>query len=127
MRNSAWFFVAGSLLLVGAQNEHCAEHGFSHQQATNGAGPGNPQRLNSLPVSMAISPDGRYVVTVNAGLGTYESKYQQSLAVFDTKTGTLTDFPITDGGAGEADALLRSGFQQRWETCVREHRVGDGP
>ena len=37
--------------------------------------PGNPQRLNSLPMSMAISPDGRYVVTVNAGYGTYESKY----------------------------------------------------
>ena len=55
--------------------------------------PGNPQRLNSLPMSMAISPDGRYVVTVNAGYGTYESKYQQSLAVFDTQTGTLTDFP----------------------------------
>jgi len=29
--------------------------------------PGRPQRLNSLPISMAVSPDGRYVVTVNAG------------------------------------------------------------
>ena len=42
---------------------------------------------------MAVSPDGRYVVTVNAGYGTYESKYEQSLAVLDTQTGTLTDFP----------------------------------
>jgi DNA-binding beta-propeller fold protein YncE len=55
--------------------------------------PGNPQRLNSLPISMAISPDRRYVVTVNAGYGTFESNYEQSLAVFDTKTGKLTDFP----------------------------------
>ena len=55
--------------------------------------PGNPQRLNSLPMSMAISPDGRYVVTVNAGYGTYESNYEQSLAVLDTQTGALTDFP----------------------------------
>jgi DNA-binding beta-propeller fold protein YncE len=55
--------------------------------------PGHPQRLNSLPVSMAVSPDGRYVVTVNAGFGTFESKYEQSLAVLDTQTGALEDFP----------------------------------
>jgi DNA-binding beta-propeller fold protein YncE len=55
--------------------------------------PGNPQRLNSLPVSMAVSPDGLYVVTVNAGFGTFESQYEQSLAVLNTKTGALADFP----------------------------------
>ncbi len=55
--------------------------------------PGHPQRLNSLPISMTISPDGRYVVTVNAGYGTYESQYQQSLAVLDTQAGTIADFP----------------------------------
>lgn len=55
--------------------------------------PGHPQRLNSLPMSMAVSPDGRYVVTVNAGFGIAESGYQQSLAVLDTQTGMLTDFP----------------------------------
>jgi YVTN family beta-propeller protein len=55
--------------------------------------PGQPQRLNSLPISMAVSPDGRYVVTVNAGYGTFESKYEQSLAVLDTQTGALADFP----------------------------------
>src|ERR1039458_9661697 len=63
--------------------------------------PGHPQRLNSLPISMAVSPDGRYVVTVSAGYGTFESQYMQSLAVLDTKiatqiatqTGAVTDFP----------------------------------
>jgi DNA-binding beta-propeller fold protein YncE len=58
-----------------------------------GEAPGSPQRLNSLPVTMAVSPDGRYVVTVNDGYGTYESKYEQSLAVYDTRSGKLTDFP----------------------------------
>jgi DNA-binding beta-propeller fold protein YncE len=58
-----------------------------------GEAPGNPQRTNGLPLSMAVSPDGRYVVTVNAGYGTYESQYRQSLTVLDTRTGTLADFP----------------------------------
>ena len=58
-----------------------------------GVVPGNPQRLNSLPISMAVSPDGRYVVTVNAGYGTFESRYEQSLAVMDTQTGKVTDYP----------------------------------
>ena len=55
--------------------------------------PGQPKRLNSLPMSMAVSPDGRYVVTVNAGYGTFESGYMQSLAVMDTRTGEVADFP----------------------------------
>jgi len=55
--------------------------------------PGKPERLNSLPMTMAVSPDGRYVVTVNAGYGTFESQYEQSLAVLDTLTGSLEDFP----------------------------------
>lgn len=55
--------------------------------------PGDPQKVNSLPISMAVSPDGRYVVTVNAGYGTYESRYMQSLSVLDTETGKVEDFP----------------------------------
>ncbi|MGD1106148.1 MAG: phosphoesterase [Terracidiphilus sp.] len=55
--------------------------------------PGHPQRINSLPISMAVSPDGRYVVAVNAGYGTFESQYDQSFTVLDTETGALADFP----------------------------------
>ena len=55
--------------------------------------PGHPQRLNSLPMSIAVAPGGRFVVTVNAGYGTVESKYEQSLAVLDTQTGAVEDFP----------------------------------
>jgi DNA-binding beta-propeller fold protein YncE len=71
--------------------------------------PGGPQRLNSLPMSMAISADGRYVVTVNAGYGTYESQYYQSLAVLDTKTGVVADFP-DDRTALAAKQTLYSGL-----------------
>jgi DNA-binding beta-propeller fold protein YncE len=55
--------------------------------------PGSPQMLNSLPMTAAISPDGRYLAVVNAGYGTFESRYQQSIAVLDIKTGKVTDFP----------------------------------
>src|ERR1700732_655985 len=67
--------------------------------------PGSPQRLNSLPMSMAVSPDGRYVVTVNAGYGTFESNYMQSLAVMDTQTGTVADFPEADTGSRAKQTL----------------------
>jgi DNA-binding beta-propeller fold protein YncE len=71
--------------------------------------PGHPQRLNSLPISMAVSPDGRYVVTVNAGYGTYESQYDQSLTVLDVQTGALTDFPDSRTGP-HAKQTLYSGL-----------------
>src|SRR5271154_1438846 len=71
--------------------------------------PGSPQRLNSLPMSMAVSPDARYVVTVNAGYGTFESNYMQSLAVLDTQTGAVADFPEADTAA-RAKQTLYSGL-----------------
>jgi DNA-binding beta-propeller fold protein YncE len=72
--------------------------------------PGVPQRLNSLPITMAISPDRRYVVTVNAGYGTFESQYEQSLAVLDTQTGVLTDYPDSRTLAKDAKQTLYSGL-----------------
>ena len=57
--------------------------------------PGSPQRLSSLPVTVAVSPDGRYVVTVNGGYGSYDSGYDESLAVLDTRTGRLVESPDT--------------------------------
>jgi DNA-binding beta-propeller fold protein YncE len=77
---------------VGAQGQGAVVDLPSSKQIV-GVVPGSPQRVNSEPVSMAVSPDGRYVVTVNAGYGTFESKYEQSLAVMDTRTGVVTDFP----------------------------------
>jgi DNA-binding beta-propeller fold protein YncE len=55
--------------------------------------PGDPRRLNSLPTAMAVSPDGLWVVALNTGYGTVESGYMQSLAVMDTRTGAVKDFP----------------------------------
>jgi DNA-binding beta-propeller fold protein YncE len=74
-----------------------------------GKAPGNPKRLNSLPMSLAASPDGRWVVSLNAGYGTYESGYAESLAVMNTATGTVKDFP-DDRVGPRADQTLFSGL-----------------
>ncbi len=71
--------------------------------------PGRPERLNSLPMTMAVSPDHRYVVTVNAGFGTFESDYSQSIAVLDSQTGALADFPDVRTQVG-AHQTLYSGL-----------------
>jgi DNA-binding beta-propeller fold protein YncE len=55
--------------------------------------PGDPRRTNSLPMSLAVSPDRHWVVSLNAGFGTVESGYMQSLAVLDVRTGAIRDFP----------------------------------
>src|SRR5215469_1588760 len=67
--------------------------------------PGSPQRLNSLPMAMAWSPDHRYLAIVNAGFSTVESNYQQSIAVLDTETGKLADFPDARTDVGAAQTL----------------------
>ena len=55
--------------------------------------PGNPQRTNSFPATVALSPDGKFLALLNDGYGTYESGYQQSIGVLDIATNKLTDFP----------------------------------
>ena len=81
-----------------------------------GVVPGLPQQLSSTPVAMAVSPDGRYVVTVNGGYGSYESSYDQSLAVLDTRTGKVQDFPDarTSGRSGQVlfSGLAFSGMER---------------
>jgi DNA-binding beta-propeller fold protein YncE len=57
--------------------------------------PGSPQRTNSLPVTMALSPDGKYLALLNNGYGVAESGFQQSIAILDLTTNKLTDFPDT--------------------------------
>jgi DNA-binding beta-propeller fold protein YncE len=68
--------------------------------------PGDPRRVNSLPMSLAVSPDGRWVVSLNAGYGTLESGYAQSLAVMDTQSGELRDFPDARVAAGATQTFF---------------------
>ncbi|HVT98116.1 MAG TPA: bifunctional YncE family protein/alkaline phosphatase family protein [Acidobacteriaceae bacterium] len=74
--------------LAAAQTIH-----LSTSKEIVGPVPGSPQPLNSLPMATAWSPDHRYLALVNAGFGTVESNYEQSIAILDTTTGKLTDYP----------------------------------
>ena len=58
---------------------------------------------------LAVSPDGRYIASVNAGYGTAESKYSQSIAVLDTQSGKLSDYPDNRTQVG-ANQTLYSGL-----------------
>ena len=55
--------------------------------------PGSPQRTNSLPVTAALSPDGKYLALLNDGFGSAESDYRQSISVLDLSSNQLRDFP----------------------------------
>ena len=62
-------------------------------------------------MTAAVSPDGRYLAVVNAGYGTFESRYQQSIAVLDIQTGKVTDFPEPRTATrSAADAVFRAGL-----------------
>ncbi len=112
----------GAGLLCGCTNLVMAQEAAQTVSATKGSVnlpsskqlmepvPGDPKRLNSLPISIAVSPDARYVVTVNAGYGTFESGYMQSLAVLDTRTGTVADYPDDRTLARDAKQTMYSGL-----------------
>jgi len=55
--------------------------------------PGAPQPTNSFPVTIALSPNGRYLALLNNGRGTAASGFQQSIALFDLRTHQLIDNP----------------------------------
>ncbi len=99
-----------SLFVLNMALLHAQSIDLSTSKQLIGEIPGHPQRLNSLPISMAVSPDKRYVVTINAGYGTFESQYDQSLAVLDTQTGTVADFPDDRTPARQAKQTLYSGL-----------------
>jgi DNA-binding beta-propeller fold protein YncE len=93
MNRMIWFTTIGATLALGSMSALTQTIDLPTSKQLIGEIPGHPQRLNSLPMSMAVSPGGRYVVTVNAGYGTFESQYEQSIAVLDTQTGVVSDFP----------------------------------
>jgi DNA-binding beta-propeller fold protein YncE len=108
--------ILGSLLLFGSSvrevaaqqtatpsvapraDSQAAERSFAAQELPTSKGisdavPGAPRSINSFPLNIALSPDGRFAVVLNNGYGTAESNFQQSLTVLDLRTNQLTDYP----------------------------------
>lgn len=93
MQTRATSLIAASLAVLAAIHVSAQTKNLPTSKMLTEPVPGAPRSINSLPMSMVVSPDNRYVVTVNAGYGTYESNYDQSIAVLDSLTGNLEDFP----------------------------------
>lgn len=74
-----------------------------------GVVPGSPQRLGSLPIAIAVSPDGRWVATVNGGYGSFESSYEHSVSVMDTTTGKVTE-SVDTRTPGRSAQVLNAGL-----------------
>jgi DNA-binding beta-propeller fold protein YncE len=55
--------------------------------------PGRLGKTNSLPATIALSPDGHYAVFLNDGFGTQDTAGRQSIAVLDLETDQIADFP----------------------------------
>jgi DNA-binding beta-propeller fold protein YncE len=55
--------------------------------------PGRIGSTNSFPVTMVLSPDGRYAALLNDGYGTQETLAHQSIAVLDLKTNQIVEYP----------------------------------
>ena len=85
--------VAGVLILIVGLSAQQRGTDLSTSKALFEPVPGAPQRTNSLPVTVVLSPDGRYLALLNNGYGSAESEYHQSIAVLDLSTNKLSDFP----------------------------------
>jgi DNA-binding beta-propeller fold protein YncE len=98
---SSVIVMAGALLFGGGQSggERSANWLPSGKVLLNPV-PGRPQRTNSFPTAVALSPDGRYLVILNNGYGTQKSDYQQSLAVLDLESNRMADYPDSRLGKG---------------------------
>ncbi len=55
--------------------------------------PGRIGDTNSFPVTMVVSPDGRYAALLNDGYGTQETLAHQSISVLDLKTNQIVEYP----------------------------------
>jgi DNA-binding beta-propeller fold protein YncE len=54
--------------------------------------PGDAQKAASFPVSIAMSPDGRYAAVLDNGYGRREHHMQQGIGIFDLQTNKFTFF-----------------------------------
>ena len=81
-----------ALLLVAQQARLQSELHLPTSKRLNSP-PGQIDRVNSFPVTLALSPDGRYAAMLNDGYGTQRSRVRQSISVLDLEKNAVTDYP----------------------------------
>ena len=55
--------------------------------------PGRIGSTNSFPVTMVVSPDGKYAALLHDGYGTQETLGEQSISILSLATNQITDYP----------------------------------
>ena len=55
--------------------------------------PGRIGSTNSFPVTMVVSPDGKYAALLNEGFGTQETLGEQSISVLNLATNQIREYP----------------------------------
>lgn len=71
--------------------------------------PAPPGRIGSVegsPMTMVVSPDGRYAALLNDGYGTQESNEHQGISILDLKTNKISDFPDARFGTDAHQSLF---------------------
>ena len=89
----AWFVLILVSIAVGQSSPQKQEQNLPSSKTLQLPVPGAPQRTNSFPTAVALSPDGKYLAILNNGRGTAQSKFQQSIALLDLGSNQLRDFP----------------------------------
>ncbi len=88
-----WFALILVSIAVAQPGPQKQEQNLPSSKTLQVPAPGGPQRTNSLPTAVALSPDGKYLAILNNGRGTAQSKFQQSIALLDLGSNQLRDFP----------------------------------
>ena len=55
--------------------------------------PANSSRIDGLPVTIAVSPNGSYAALLHAGYGTQQTRGCQAISIYEFATGKVSDFP----------------------------------
>jgi DNA-binding beta-propeller fold protein YncE len=68
--------------------------------------PGRIDSVDGSPMTMVLSPDGRYAALLNDGYGAQENNAHQGISVLDLKTNKISDYPDARFGADAHQSLF---------------------
>jgi DNA-binding beta-propeller fold protein YncE len=105
----AALLVACLLFVVARANQRSHKVNVPTSKSITVPVPGFIARTNGYPVTIALSPDGRYAALLNQGYGTEESGLRQSIAILDLSNNQVHDFP-DDRLRGDEKSTLQSYF-----------------